>query len=357
MKKIFLFPILILLFKFIFSLDNNKNISTFSIVAYDTLMEEWGVAVQSKFFAVGAVVPEAKAGLGAIATQAWGNTTFKEKTIKLFSEGYSAKDVIELLIKDDHDSLYRQIGVVDKNGNSYAYTGKNCSYYAGHIVGKNFTVQGNILVSEEVLKSMAFAFENTTGPLALKLLEALKAGQKAGGDSRGMQSAALLVVSKNGGYSGYDDRMIDIRVDDSEKPIEELERLYYLNEETFLVSSYIRITIDALKEKKEKKAEESFKRVSKILEKYPQSADMYNSVAWEMAINDFKLEKALEYAKKAIELKKDDPNIWDTLGEIYFRMKNIKKAIEAEKKAVEFSPEEEIFKQKLTEWQNLLKKK
>lgn len=357
MKKVFFIFITVFTFFNLFAFDRTQNISTFSIVAYDSLMEEWGVAVQSKFFAVGAVVPQAKAGYGAIATQAWGNTTFKEKAIKLFSEGYSSKEVIELLIKDDPDSAYRQIGVVDKNGNTYAYTGKNCSYYAGHIIGKNFTVQGNILVSEDVLKNMAFAFENTNGPLAIKLLEALKAGQKAGGDSRGMQSAALLVVSKNGGYSGFDDRMIDIRVDDSERPIEELERLYYLNEETFLVSSYIRITIDALKEKKEKKAEESFKRVSKILEKYPQSADMYNSVAWEMAINNFKLEKALEYAKKAIELKKDDANIWDTLGEIYFRMKNIKKAIEAEKRAVELSPEEELFKQKLTEWQNLLKKK
>lgn len=352
MKKIFFFLNLIIFCSFSLSaFDGRQNIATFSIVAYDTLMEEWGVAVQSKFFAVGAVVPQAKAGVGAIATQAWGNTTFKEKAIQLFSEGYNAKEVVERLIKDDPDFEYRQIGVVDKDGNSCSFTGKNCSPYAGHIVGKNYAVQGNILYSEEVLKNMALAFETTKGPLGIKLIEALKAGQKAGGDKRGMQSAALLVVSKNGGYSGFDDRIIDLRVDDDEKPIEELERLYYINEETFLISSYIRIAVDAIKENKDKKAEEAFNRVETILNKYDQSADMYNSVAWEMAINNYKLEKALKYAKKAIDLKKDDANIWDTLGEIYYRMKNIKKAIESEKKAVELAPDEKLFKEKLEEWQ------
>jgi len=352
MKKNFFF-LIITIFSF-FSLsgfDKRQNIATFSIVAYDTLMEEWGVAVQSKFFAVGAVVPQAKAGVGAIATQAWGNTTFKDKAMQLFSQGYNAKEVIEMLIKDDPDFEYRQIGVVDKNGNPYSFTGKNCSPYAGHIVGKNYAVLGNILFSEDVLKNMALAFENTKGPLGIKLIEALKAGQIAGGDKRGMQSAALLVVSKNGGYSGFDDRIIDLRVDDDEKPIEELERLYYINEETFLISSYIRIAFDALKEKKDKKAEEAFNRVEIILNKYNQSADMYNSVAWEMAINNYKLDKALQYAKKAIELKKDDANIWDTLGEIYYRMKNFKKAVEAEKRAVELAPDEKLFKDKLKEWQ------
>ncbi len=326
------------------------NISTYSIVAYDSLMEEWGIAVQSKFFAVGSVVPYAKAGLGAIATQAWGNTTFKEKSMKLLSMGLDAKGVIEELLKDDSNYQFRQVGLVDKNGFSYAFTGSFCTQYAGHIIKKNYTVQGNILYSEDVLKNMAETFEKSSLPLAERLIESLKSGQKAGGDKRGMQSAALLVVSKNGGYSGYDDKLVDIRVDDSKNPIDELERLYNEYQKSFLASSYIRIAIESFREKKIKKSEEAFKRVVHLINKFPADYQTLNSIAWEMAINDYKLEDALDLILKAIKLKDDDGNIYDTAGEIYYRLGNIKKAIEYEEKALKLMPDNEIFRKKLEEW-------
>lgn len=327
-----------------------NNIATFSIVAYDPLMEEWGVAVQSKFFAVGAVVPQAQAGVGAIATQAWGNTQFKNMAMDMLKR-IAAEEVMTALLESDSNYQYRQIGIVDMNGNVKAFTGDQCSPWAGHIEGTYFTVQGNILTGEAVVKAMAYGFEHTEGTLGERMLGALEAGQEQGGDSRGMQSAAMLVVSENGGYSGFDDRMIDIRVDDSEKPIEELRRLYYINEETFLAGAYMRIALEAKAEGKQDKAEEAFKRAVEITEKNPNNAIMLNSIAWEMAINDYDLKKALTFALMAVELMPDDGNIWDTVGEIYFRMGDRDKAIEAEKRALELMPDSDLFKDKINKWQ------
>lgn len=349
MKGIYIFFLLFMCALLIFSYSHD-NIATFSIVAYDPLMEEWGVAVQSKFFAVGAVVPQAQAGIGAIATQAWGNTQFKHMAMDML-QCMSSEEAMTELLKSDSNYQYRQIGIVDMHGNAKAFTGDECSPWAGHIEGKYFAVQGNILSGEEVVKAMAYAFEHTEGTLGQRLLGALEAGQEAGGDSRGMQSAAMLVVSENGGYSGFDDRMIDIRVDDSEEPIEELKRLYYINEETFLSGAYIRIALDAKAEGKLDKSDEAFKRAVAITEKSPNNAQMLNSIAWEMAINDYDLEKALSFAKRAVELMPDDGNIWDTLGEIYFRLGQKDNAVEAEKRAIELMPDSKLFRDKLDKWQ------
>lgn len=346
-----LFILICLLFAISLSADNSqKNISTFSIVAYDPVMEEWGVAVQSRFFAVGAVVPEAQAGIGAIATQAWGNTQFKDMAMDLFSKGMNAGEVLKALLESDSNAEYRQIGLVDKWGNTAAFTGKNCSAWAGHIEGKYYTVQGNILAGSDVVKAMAKAFEETDGTLGERMLAALYAGQEKGGDIRGMQSAAMLIVSENGGYSGFDDRMVDIRVDDSREPIKELERLYYINEATFMASAYIRTAVQAFNEKNDNKAEQAFDVAVGIIEKQEDDAVMLNSAAWEMAISNYRLEKALEFALKAVELEPKDGNIWDTVGEVYFRMGNIEEAVKAEKKASELMPSSEIFKEKLEKW-------
>jgi len=203
----------------------NNIVNTFSIVGYDPETEELGIAVQSKFLAVGAVVPWAKAKVGAIATQALANLDYGEKGLKLLEEGLSPKEVIEKLRKEDDNNQSRQVGIVAADGNSASFTGSDCYDWAGGITGQNFACQGNILVGEETVKAMASKFKNTEGELAERLVLALEAGQKAGGDKRGRQSAALLVVKENGSYGGYNDRYIDLRVDDHKTPIQKLKSL------------------------------------------------------------------------------------------------------------------------------------
>ena len=200
-------------------------VATFSIVGYDAETGDLGIAVQSKFFAVGSVVPWAEAGVGAIATQSWANTTYGPNGLKLLKNGFSAEQTLERLIADDPGRATRQVGIVDAKGRIANYTGDECNAWAGAVSGKHYTAQGNILAGENVVKAMGKAFEETDGELADKLMAALFAGQEKGGDTRGQQSAALLVVREQSGYSGFNDRYIDLRVDDAEKPIEELQRL------------------------------------------------------------------------------------------------------------------------------------
>ncbi len=202
--------------------------STFSIVACDREAGEWGVAVESKFLAVGPVVPWAAANVGAIATQAYANTSYGPRGLELLRAGLSAEEVVKKLTEEDEEREHRQLGVVDAQGRAAAFTGKACYEWAGHLVGEGYACQGNILASQRVVEAMAEAFETTKGPLADRLIEALRAGQAAGGDRRGQQSAALLVVKEKGGYGGFTDRLVDLRVDDHPQPIEELARLLRL---------------------------------------------------------------------------------------------------------------------------------
>lgn len=211
------------------------TVATYSIVAYDSTTGDLGVAVQSKFFAVGTVVPWAEAGVGAIASQAFGNPTYGSSGLALLKQGLPVDEVLTTLLEDDTDSRRRQLGIVDATGNSAAFTGDECLVWAGHHVGTHFSVQGNILVSGETIDAMAAAFTETEGMLGERLMSALEAGQNAGGDSRGMQSAALLVVRQKGGYGGYDDRYCDLRVDDHTDPIAELRRIFNLWKEHALV--------------------------------------------------------------------------------------------------------------------------
>ncbi len=193
---------------------------TFSIVAFDPKTGDLGVAVQSKFPCVGSVVPWAKSNVGAIATQAFVNTTYGPRGLKLLEEGFSASEVLSKLLEDDDLREQRQVGIIDAKGNAVAFTGKECFYWAGQVVGANFSCQGNILVSDETVKSMASAFNETEGDLADKLLAVLTAADEEGrGDVRGKQSASLLIVREKGGYGGYTDIMVDIRVDDHKEPI------------------------------------------------------------------------------------------------------------------------------------------
>jgi len=205
--------------------DERATCNTFSIVAFDPETNEWGIAVASKYLAVGSAVSWAKAGVGAVATQASVNVLLGNAALELMGKGKNAKETLDELIKADSGREIRQIGVVDKNGMTANYTGAKCNPWAGAKAGKNYTCQGNLLTGPEVLDSMAKGFEETKGSLGVRLLFSLAAGEKAGGDKRGKQSAALLVVKPNGGPNSLGDRWLDFRVDDHPNPIDELIRV------------------------------------------------------------------------------------------------------------------------------------
>ena len=208
--------------------------STFSIVAWDPKTGDLGVAVESKFVAVGAVVPFAQAGVGAVATQSYANTRYGPRALALMRRGVAPKDVLRRLTSKDREAAKRQVGLVDARGRAASFTGAECFKWAGHLVRRTFAVQGNILAGEDVVKSMARAYESTDGDLPVRLLAALSAGQRAGGDRRGQQSASLLIVREDGGYGGFNDRWVDVRVDDHPAPIEELIRIFNIYDVTLL---------------------------------------------------------------------------------------------------------------------------
>jgi uncharacterized Ntn-hydrolase superfamily protein len=194
-------------------------------VAFDPETGDLGVAVESKFFAVGPVVPFAAAGVGAVATQSYANTSYGPRGLEMLSQGMSAADVVTALTEADDGREVRQVGVVDAQGASATFTGESCLHWAGGRTGPGYAVQGNILSGPAVVDAMAEAYELTGGDLATRMVAALAAGQAAGGDARGRQSAALVVAREGGGYGGYNDRYIDLRVDDHPTPIAELQRL------------------------------------------------------------------------------------------------------------------------------------
>jgi uncharacterized Ntn-hydrolase superfamily protein len=212
-------------------------VATYSIVACDLEEKQWGVAVQSKFLAVGSVVPWAEPGVGAIATQAYANPSYGPNGLALLREGLSASEVVERLTSEDEGREQRQLGVVDANGGSASWTGRRCNDWAGHRNAAGYAAQGNILVGEETVTALATTFEaNAHLPLAQRLIECLEAAQAAGGDRRGQQSASLLVVQKEGGYAGLSDILVDLRVDDHERPIQELRRIAGLHSRLFGLS-------------------------------------------------------------------------------------------------------------------------
>lgn len=276
----------------------NEAFGTFSVVGADPKTGDVGVAVASKFLAVGSVVPYAKAGVGAVATQAFGNTTYGPRGLELLARKLHPREVIRRLTANDSGRDQRQVGIVDAQGRSATYTGKQCIAWAGGIAGKNFAVQGNILVGEAVVKAMADAFEKTSGELALKLMAALEAGERAGGDSRGKQSAAILVARKGGGYAGFDDRYIDLRVDDHPNPVVELRRLLTLQ-------LAFRRQDRAFRLYEAKKYREAARIFEQILKDMPNDATAHYNYACMLALSG-QGKQALTHLKRALEL---DPSL------------------------------------------------
>ena len=209
-------------------------VATYSIAACDLDASQWGVAVQSKFLSVGSVVPWAEPEIGAVATQANANPRYGPDGLALLREGLDAEEVVRRLVEADDGRNERQLGVVDARGESAAWTGPDCLEWAGHRTGPCFAAQGNILVGPETVDALVETFAATAHlQLEHRLLECLVAAQAAGGDRRGQQSASLYVVERNGGYSRLSDVRVDLRVDDHERPIEELQRIYKLHELLF----------------------------------------------------------------------------------------------------------------------------
>lgn len=229
--------------------DFLKRAHTYSIVAYDSITGDLGIAVQSKFPNVGGIVPWARAGIGAVATQSLGNTDYGEKGLELLAQGATAPEAMRIVMRRDPRPAQRQVGMVDARGNAASWTGDSTFDWAGGrtgggqsggkgqlIAGRGYAAQANIMVSDATVRNMAETFERTRGSLADRLLAALVAGQAGGGDKRGMQSAALLVVRAGAGYLGLNDRYIDIRVYDAPDPIKELQRLYTLHQLYFFTT-------------------------------------------------------------------------------------------------------------------------
>ena len=208
-------------------------VATYSIAACDPDAGQWGVATQSKFLAVGSVVPWAQPGVGAIATQSYANPRYGPDGLALLRDGLSAEEVVERLTAADEDRDHRQLGVVDREGRAATYTGSECMEWAGGRTGKCYAAQGNILVSEATVDAIAETFEASSGLLAERLLACLDAAQAAGGDRRGQQAAALLVVEQDGGYAGLSDEVVDLRVDEHPRPLDELRRIYGMHQAIF----------------------------------------------------------------------------------------------------------------------------
>lgn len=276
--------------------DNQKYISTFSIVARDSLTGELGVAVASRFFAVGNVVPWAKADVGAVATQSFANTTFGWRGLELLEKGATPEEIVQILLKNDDDPQRRQFGIVSADGKSVTYTGKECIPWAGGRSGPDYAVQGNILASEEVVTAMEKAFLETKGTLADRLYAALLAGDEKGGDARGKQSAALVIVKKDAGYGGYTDLAIDIRVDDHQEPFKELGRLLKIAQMNYSWNEGW--TLFTLK----------------------------------------KYEEALPYIEKAVYLAPENPELLYDLAVIRLATGNENEALEALEKALALNP-------------------
>jgi uncharacterized Ntn-hydrolase superfamily protein len=333
----------------------SSQAGTFSIVAHDPETDEWGIAVASKVLDVGYIVPWIEPGIGAVATQAYTNVYFGPWALDLLRAGLSAEEVLDSIIARDTMPEQRQVGIIDKDGHAAAYTGTMTSKWAGHYTDKHVSIQGNILVGKQVIDSMLVAYKRTSGPLSQRLLAALIAGELAGGDSRGKQSAALYVMKKRGGYEGVDDRLVDLKVVDNPEAVKELERLYTKWQYVFLAPAYLRFSREDTV-RAEVYLARTYSLLVTALSSEFDDADIYNTLAWEFALKKIYPEKTLQAAKKAHELDPNADYIMDTLAEAYFAMGRYDEAIHWEKEALKKSPDDEFFKGQLEKFKKALQK-
>jgi uncharacterized Ntn-hydrolase superfamily protein len=329
----------------------DTRFGTFSIVARDSITGELGVAVQSRAFSVGAAVPWAEAGAGAVASQASTNESFGPRGLVLLTAGLDAGEAIAQLLHHDTDREHRQLAIVDATGRSAAHTGAACLDWAGHREGPGYSCQGNILAGAEVVAAMARAYETAEGELGLRLLAALEAGQEAGGDRRGQQSAALLVVRPSEQHPEYRTRYTDLRVEDHPEPIRELRRVYEIHEGGDLLRAHLRYADeyeargDTARAANER--EQVGRTLARVLERGADDANLLNSLAWHTALAEIHLDEALAAAERAVELEPENFEILDTLAEVHFRRGEIREAVAVGERALALDPESNYLREQL----------
>ncbi len=333
---------------------------TYSIAAYDPRTGEAGVAVQSCVFGVGPRVAWVMGGVGAVATQAHSNESFGPDGLRLMASGLSAQETLDSLLAGDPGSDVRQVGIVDVSGGVAAWTGPDCNAWAGDSSGTHFTCQGNILAGEDVVHGMVRAFLETEGEdLARRMLAALDAAQAAGGDTRGQQSASILIGRAHPQFPEYAERYVDIRVDDHPEPLRELRRQYEMYEFWGLLQARLRFADlydaggDSLAARRERQFAGDL--MLRALEDDLEDAEMLNALAWFSAINDLYLPQALEAATRAVALAPENWHILDTLAEVHFRMGEVGKAIEVQLRALELAPDDTYLLEQLERFRGGLK--
>ncbi len=314
--------------------------ATFSIAAVDTTTGEMGIAVASCVPFVGRDVPWARAGVGAVATQAWVNQSYGPDGLALLESGHSPAMALDSLLKWDPDSEQRQVGIVSAAAEAVSFTGAETMDWAGGLTGPGYAVQGNILVGEDVVTSMEEAFLATEGPLAVRLLAALQSGEDAGGDSRGRQSAAILVVREGAGHGGCTDVFVDIAVSDHPEPIPELSRLYGIWERWYVLPVY-------LDDGEGPETEWALGIINRVAEESPDDPQVLNSVAWALAERGLHPERAVELALRAHGLAPDDHNIMDTVATAHYAAGDYAEAVRWERSALELDPGNEFYLEQL----------
>jgi uncharacterized Ntn-hydrolase superfamily protein len=287
--------------------------------------------------------------VGAIATQASTNESFGPRGLALLRSGYSAQEALEILLGADEGRENRQLGVVDTRGGSASFTGSSCQPWAGDSTQTGLSVQGNILAGPEVVADMIRAFHETDGELGDRLMAALEAAQAAGGDRRGQQSAAILVVRPSDDYPEYRTRYIDLRVEDHEAPIAELRRVFQIHKAADLLRAHVRYAAYYDARGNDEAANRERERIGETLRatlaRDDATADMLNALAWYCATADMYLEESLDAARRAVAIEPENTGIIDTLAEVYYRMGRPKKAIETIDRAIAIDPEDNYLKQ------------
>jgi uncharacterized Ntn-hydrolase superfamily protein len=332
---------------------------TFSIVACDTSTGEIGVAVESRAFSVGTRVPWARAGVGAIATQASTRAAYGPRGLAMLAAGVEPRVVLDSLLADDPDRDHRQVGVVSAFGRAANFTGDKCSVWAGGIVGPGFAIQGNILAGPQVVRAMENAFRETQGELPARLLAALAAGQAAGGDKRGQQSAALLVVRPSDQYPEYRERYVSLRVEDHARPTDELTRLYHLCEATGLAEAHARYMQGFEAANRMADASRERERLTDILRRViadpGATAASLNEVAWTASAAGVALDDALKAATRAAVMEPRSTDILDTVAAIHLKRGEYSQALQSIQSALDIAPDDPDLKARKREIEDAAK--
>ncbi|MEW6567441.1 MAG: DUF1028 domain-containing protein [Chloroflexota bacterium] len=330
-----------------------SSVGTFSIVAMDADSPEWGIAVASRVPDVGYAVAWVQAGVGAVASQAQLNPYLGAWALQELAAGAEAPQALDTVLAKDPTPELRQVGLVDRQGRTAAHTGKSTLEWAGHRTAPGVSVQGNILAGPRVLDHMLDAFGAARGPLGERLLAALEAGEQAGGDRRGRQSAALFVRRARGGYQGVDDRLIELKVTDHQDPIPELRRLYEIWQYAYLAPAYLRLS-DEEKERGDFFLGRVHGLLCKALQHPLSEASAYNNLAWELALRKRFPDETLQAAEMAHRLSPEDAGVLDTLAEAHYAAGNPAQAVYWETEALQRAPDNAFLQQQLDKFTRAL---